>query len=195
MLFRGDVVVPTGWTRLDGGEGIQMVGAEVAGAFDPEAIELGPDDDDEVLDLVARTQPGPFAPRTLEVGRYVGIRREGRLVAMAGERLRFDGQVEVSAVCTDADHRGQGLARRLVGDVVAGARGRGEVPLLHVAATNSGAQRVYLDLGFRERRRVQWLVLQAPTSDAGGGLNGHLASRENRSWSRCRPRPGYPGGQ
>ncbi len=169
VVFRGDVVVPAGWTRLDGGEGIQMVGPEVAGTFDPEATELGAADADEVLDLIARTQPGPFATRTLEVGRYVGIRRRGRLVAMAGERLRIDGQVEVSAVCTDADHRGRGLARRLVSDVVAGAVAGGDVPFLHVAATNHGAQRVYRDLGFRERRRVQWVALRAPAPDARGG--------------------------
>jgi ribosomal protein S18 acetylase RimI-like enzyme len=169
VLFRGDVVTPTGWTRLDGGEGIQMVGVGVAGAFELEAVELGPDDVDEVLDLIARTQPGPFATRTLEVGRYVGIRRAGRLVAMAGERLRLDDHVEVSAVCTDADHRGQGLARRVVGDVVAGVLSRGQVPFLHVAATNLGAQRLYLDLGFQERRRVQVTVLRAPTPGGQAG--------------------------
>lgn len=162
VLFRGETEVPVGWTRLDGGEGIQMVGTEVAGAFDPEAVELAVRDVDEVLDLIARTQPGPFVARTLEVGRYVGIRRDGRLVAMAGERLRLDGWVEVSAVCTDAEHRGQGLARRLARDVVAGVVRRGEVPFLHVAATNPGAQRLYQDLGFRVRRRVEVTVLRAP---------------------------------
>ena len=91
----------------------------------------------EMLDLVERTRPGPFLPRTIELGTYLGIRRDGALVAMAGERLHPPGWTEISAVCTDEAFRGQGLATRLVHAVAAGIRERGETPFLHAAADNT----------------------------------------------------------
>jgi predicted GNAT family acetyltransferase len=108
----------------------------------------------EILDLVERTKPGPFAKRTIEMGRYLGIRREGRLIAMAGERLRPPGWTEVSAVCTDPDFRGQGLAARLTLAVAAGILERGELPFLHAAATNTNAIRLYEGLGFEIAHHV-----------------------------------------
>ncbi|GAB7003701.1 hypothetical protein JCM18899A_11720 [Nocardioides sp. AN3] len=66
-----------------------------------------------MLALVERNKPGQFLPGTPQMGTYLGIRHEGRLVAMAGERLHPPGWTEISAVCTDADFRGRGLAGRL----------------------------------------------------------------------------------
>ena len=114
-----------------------------------EAVRLGADDVPDMLALVARTRPGPFLPRTVELGTYLGIRREGRLIAMAGERLHPPGWTEISAVCTDAAFRGQGLGSRLVRAVALGIRERGETPFLHTAATNTAAIRLYESLGFR----------------------------------------------
>ena len=111
-----------------------MDGSGLAVRADPEAVRLGPADVPEMLDLVARTQPGPFLPRTITSGTYLGIRRGGALVAMAGERMRPPGWGEISAVCTDPAHRGQGLAGRLVRAVGAVVRERGDVPFLHAAA-------------------------------------------------------------
>jgi predicted GNAT family acetyltransferase len=115
-----------------------------------------------MLDLVARTQPGPFRPRTIEMGTYLGIRRGGALVAMAGERLHPPGWTEISAVCTDPAFRRQGLASRLVLAVAAGIRARGETPFLHAAASNTTAIRVYEALGFRLRRRTTFATLRVP---------------------------------
>jgi GNAT superfamily N-acetyltransferase len=145
------VVPPPGWDRVGGLSGLQMVDAGVTGDGDPEAVVLGAADVPEILDLVERTQPGPFRKRTVEMGTYLGIRRGGRLIAMAGERLRVPGWTEVSAVCTDLDHRGQGLAARLVRAVVAGIEARGERPFLHVLTDNTGAIRLYARLGFEVR--------------------------------------------
>jgi predicted GNAT family acetyltransferase len=111
-----------------------------------------------MLDLVARTQPGPFLQRTVELGTYLGVRRDGALVAMAGERLHPPGFTEVSAVCTDPDHRGQGYAARLVQAVVAGIKERGDIPFLHATATNTNAIRLYEALGFRLHRRPVFKV-------------------------------------
>ena len=81
-----------------------------------------------MLDLVARTEPGPFLPRTIEMGTYLGIRRGGALVAMAGERLHPPGWTEISAVCTDDAYRSRGLGTRLVLAVAAYPAGRDTVP-------------------------------------------------------------------
>ena len=118
----------------------------------------------EMLALVARTKPGPFEPRTIELGTYLGIRDRERkdLVAMAGERLHPPGYTEISAVCTDADHRGRGLASLLVRVLVQGIRDRGETPFLHLTLENEPALRVYSELGFETRRLLDVIVLQAP---------------------------------
>jgi predicted GNAT family acetyltransferase len=125
----------------------------------------------EVLDLVARTEPGPFRKRTVELGRYLGIRRDGVLVAMAGERLRVPGWTEISAVCTDPAHRGQGLAARLVRALAHGIRARGERPFLAAAAENVGAVRLYEALGFTVRREVTFAVVHTPPA---GGTDAHM---------------------
>jgi predicted GNAT family acetyltransferase len=119
-----------------------------------------------MLDLVARTRPGPFGSRTVEMGTYLGFVEDGVLVAMAGERLHPPGYTEISAVCTDADHRGRGLATRLVLAVAAGIRARGEVPFLHAAADNTTAIRLYEHLGFRLRARPDFVALTVPSDVA-----------------------------
>ncbi|MFB9734216.1 GNAT family N-acetyltransferase [Streptomyces thermocoprophilus] len=154
--------VPDDWEITERIEGVQFVDDGLAAAPDPEAVRLGPADVPEMTELVARTRPGPFLPRTVELGTYLGIRREGRLVAMAGERLHPPGWTEISAVCTDPSVRGQGLATRLVLAVAHGIRERGETPFLHTAAGNHNAIRLYDSLGFRLRRRTVFLTARAP---------------------------------
>ncbi|MFD6285925.1 GNAT family N-acetyltransferase [Streptomyces sp. NPDC060205] len=158
--FRGEI--PEGWEITFRGEGVQFVDDGLAAAPDPEAVRLGPADVPEMLALVERTRPGPFLPRTVELGTYLGIRRDGALVAMAGERLHPPGWTEISAVCTDAAVRGQGLATRLTLAVAHGIRARGETPFLHTAADNTNALRLYESLGFRLRRRTRFLAARVP---------------------------------
>jgi ribosomal protein S18 acetylase RimI-like enzyme len=156
--------VPEGWTVVERGQGVQLVDTALAAVPDPEALTLGPDDVPEMLELVARTQPGPFLARTVDLGTYLGIRHEGRLVAMAGERLHPPGWTEISAVCTDPQYRGQGLATRLVRAVAHGIRARGEQPFLHAAATNTPAIHLYESIGFTLRRRTTFALLQTLSS-------------------------------
>ncbi|MFL6115759.1 MAG: GNAT family N-acetyltransferase, partial [Catenulispora sp.] len=108
-------------------------------------------------------KPGPFLPRTIELGSYLGIRHDGRLVALAGERLRPPGWTEISAVCTHADFRGRGLATRLIRAVAHGIRERGETPFLHTGAENVNAIRLYEALGFRLRRTVVFAGYRVPS--------------------------------
>ncbi|SEP04514.1 GNAT family N-acetyltransferase [Amycolatopsis saalfeldensis] len=156
---------PPGWEVLRAAAGVQLVDDRVAAAPDPEAVRLTAADVPEMLDLVARTKPGPFRPRTVALGTYLGIRRDGALVAMAGERLHPPGWTEISAVCTDPAFRGRGLAARLVHAVAAGIRDRGETPFLHAAATNTNAIRLYETLGFRLRRRTVLGRARVPADD------------------------------
>ena len=115
-----------------------------------------------MLELTERTKPGPFLPGTVELGGYLGIRRAGRLVAMAGERMRPPGFAEISAVCTDEAWRGHGFAARLTRAVAAGIAARGETPFLHAAADNANAIRLYKSLGFVHRRDVRFIAAKSP---------------------------------
>jgi ribosomal protein S18 acetylase RimI-like enzyme len=159
------VELPAGWERGEPFSGVQLVETErLHPRPDDEAVLLGAADVPEMLDLVARAQPGPFAPRTHEMGRYVGIRRDGRLAAMAGERLRPAGWTEISAVATDERYRGQGLASRLVLDVAHHIHRRGARAMLHAAASNTNAIRLYESLGFTLRRRMYFSSVRTPVS-------------------------------
>ena len=157
--------LPEGWEILGEGEGVQLVETDALEPRpDPEAIVLGAADVPEMLALVERNQPGPFRPRTHELGRYIGIRREGRLIAMAGERLHPAGWTEISAVAVDDDHRRQGIASRLVLDVAFHIRQRGDRALLHAAASNVGAIAAYERLGFVLRRRNRFWAVRTPSA-------------------------------
>jgi ribosomal protein S18 acetylase RimI-like enzyme len=161
-LARGQILAPPGWKVTVIGEGVQMTGDDLTAAADPQAVVLGPSDVPEMLDLAGRTQPGPFLKRTIELGTYLGLRHEGTLVAMAGERLHPAGWAEISAVCTDRARRGRGLATRLVRALGARILARGEIPFLHALAANTAAIRLYEDLGFRHRRTIQFAVVRVP---------------------------------
>ena len=171
VILIGDTgATPDGWTVDYEGVGAQMTGEGVAswttdGAAHPtgfDIVPLGAPDAADMVELVALAQPGPFAPRTWELGGYVGVRAEGSLVAMAGQRLRPTGWCEISAVATHPDYRRKGLGEILVRVVAAGIVARGEVPVLHTAADNSGAIRLYERMGFTHRRRVRFVGIRAP---------------------------------
>ena len=169
---------PGDWSDIVEIPGVQMVcerpmafeppTSRPTGAEDPaeEVVALGDGDVEDMLTLVGLARPGPFLPRTIEFGGYVGIRRDGELVAMAGERLRPPGWTEISAVATHPDHRGQGLGTVLVRAVVASVVRRGERPFLHAAADNTVAIRLYRELGFSVCRETLFVVASAPDSGA-----------------------------
>ena len=154
---------PPDWEVEWVGEGVQLVAVSLDTTPDPQARVLGPADVPEMLDLVARTEPGPFRNRTIEMGTYLGIHDNGTLIAMAGERVRPPGWTEISAVCTDPNHRGKGLATRLVRAVAHGIVTRGDRPFLHATATNSNAIRLYESLGFELVGHRKFTIARTPT--------------------------------
>jgi ribosomal protein S18 acetylase RimI-like enzyme len=151
---------PPDWEVLGSGDGVQLVADTLDARADPEAEPLGPADVPAMLRLAKLTKPGPFLPRTVEFGGYLGIRRDGELVAMAGERFRPPGWSEISAVCTDPAWRGHGFASRLTRAVAAGIAARGDTPFLHAVATNVSAIRLYKELGFAHRTDILFLALR-----------------------------------
>lgn len=162
VLAGADVTPPDGWEIAFHVDGVQLVDESVHAVPDAEAVVLGAADVPQMLALVDRTRPGPFRPRTVEMGTYLGIRRDGELVAMAGERMRPPGWTEISAVCTAPEYRGQGLGARLVLAVAAGIKARGETPFLQAAGDNDNAIRLYEALGFRLRRRMPFTGIRVP---------------------------------
>ncbi len=115
---------------------------------------LGDGDAAEMLALALLTKPGPFRANTHRLGRFLGIRDQGRLVAMAGERLKTDGFTEISAVCTHPDYRGRGYGAALMRAVGDRLLTEGETPFLHTYADNAGAIALYRKLGFTARCEV-----------------------------------------
>ncbi|WP_350277508.1 GNAT family N-acetyltransferase [Kribbella sp. HUAS MG21] len=130
-------------------------------AADPETVVLGADDVPDMLALVALTDPGPFRSRTIELGTYLGIRRDGDLIAMAGTRFALPGHTEISAVCTHPSYQGQGLASRLIRAVAAHITAAGQTPFLHTGGGNTTAIRLYKSLGFTLSNEMQVTVVEA----------------------------------
>jgi ribosomal protein S18 acetylase RimI-like enzyme len=155
----------SGWEFVVGAPLLQMVhengsGGVLSGDVKRDVVELGPSDSSDMIELTSLTKPGPFGPRTHELGTYLGIRINKRLASMAGERLKVPGYTEVSAVCTHPDFLGRGYAALLMREVMYGIRSRRETPFLHVREDNTRAIDLYKHLGFRIRKAGHFAVLR-----------------------------------
>src|SRR4029077_5274434 len=151
--------VPGDW-QVDRSRWIDQMICEASLAPPPVApLPLGTTDVPEMLGLTAATEPGPFLPQTIQMGSYFGIRAsDGRLAAMAGERLRSTEFAEISAVCTHPEFRGRGYARDLTTFLAAQIQAAGKTPFLHVKSEN-GAKVVYQKIGFRLRTAIYLTVI------------------------------------
>lgn len=159
----GVVEPPPDWTVHRNGRGFQMV---LDGEPDDDtAVDLRAltnDDVDEMMALVQLTEPGPFRRRTIELGGYLGFFEDGRLLAMAGQRVGLDEHTEISAVCTHPDARRRGLAGSVSAAVARNIRAEGRTPILHVAENNVEAKRVYERLGFGVRTMLTFAAMRTP---------------------------------
>lgn len=154
-LFRPSVEpLPLGWAELDCFPMLQMVASGSSTVSDIAPSLLSPADTAAMMDLVAAAKPGPFGPRTPLLGRYLGVWHGDRLVAMAGERLRMPGHVELSAICVHPEARGKGYGIALTLQLMHLAFEDGDVPFLHVRPDNVGAVALYKRLGFETRREI-----------------------------------------
>lgn len=145
-------------------EGVQMVlNAFPPGGQTHDIVPLGDADAAEMLALALLTKPGPFRTRTHNMGRFIGIRDAGRLVAMGGERLALDGFTEVTALCTHPDYRGRGYGEALLRAVGGRILDDRLTPFLHVYAANTGAIALYERMGFAIRTRVTHAIWKRAT--------------------------------
>jgi predicted GNAT family acetyltransferase len=163
MFLPVGTTIPASLTVIDRFEVLQMVEETEPGRDAADSLELGDADVDEMAALARLTPPGPFDVRTIELGVFLGVRVEDRLAAMAGQRLHLPGFVEISAVCTHPDHCGRGYTAGLMRELARRIRAAGEVPFLHVKADNRRAVALYERLGFRGRRRFDYVLMQHPT--------------------------------
>jgi GNAT superfamily N-acetyltransferase len=153
--------LPQGWALDAFAPLAQMIcPAPIPVVDGPAVIELTEAHRADVLALTALVYPHYFRPRTMELGRYFGIYRDGRLAAMIGERLGTDAQQEVSAVCTHPDFNGRGYARRLIALLSNDNLERGRLPFLHVSHQNHRAKQLYEQLGYSHRRDIGFWSLR-----------------------------------
>lgn len=153
--------LPPVWERIEVAPMLQMIYTD--GKLPPPAadfVELTAAEAPEMLALATLTKPGPFATRTHELGDFIGIKCEGKLAAMAGERLRAPGFTEVSAVCTHPEHLGRGYAAGLMVEIMRRIVARGETPFLHVRSANQRAIELYHRLGYVDRHLFQLTILR-----------------------------------
>jgi ribosomal protein S18 acetylase RimI-like enzyme len=166
LLLQVDpIVLPPGTVATTTAPGVQMVLDRLADeAADERIMPLANGDRPAMLELATLTKPGPFATRTPVLGEFFGIQEQGQLIAMAGARMKHDGYVEVSGVCSHPSARGRGLARSLSAHVARRLVAQGIVPYLHAYAANTAAIQLYESLGFRLRSPVHVAAITAAGS-------------------------------
>jgi len=162
IVAANELHIPRPWAQIRFIKGVQMVynGPAVPQRSDDQLVPLTEKDVPQMLDLTRLTNPGPFAPRTIEFGHYEGIFNGEKLVAMAGQRLHPFQYAEISAVCTHPEHTGNGYARQLLLSQLGRIQAASNIPFLHVRHDNDRAIGVYESLGFVKRTSVYFYVIK-----------------------------------
>lgn len=156
--------IPAGWVLTPFAALAQMVCERPLDVIDglPILPLLSDADRRDVLELTAQVYPHYFRPRTMDLGRYYGLRVEEQLVAMIGERLGTDHAQELSAICTHPDHLGRGHAQRLTAWLTNATLAQGLLPFLHVSYANTRAKALYDRWGYRVRADLPFWALRRP---------------------------------
>jgi len=161
FLQKDEFVLPPGFKATLTAFGVQMIAEQHMPEIEDERITpLGEADAADMLELATLTKPGPFTLKALSLGDFWGVKENGRLIAMAGERLKQEGHTELSGVATHPDFQGKGLGRRLSLFVAGKIFARGERPFLHAWAANSVAIGLYESIGFKLRTRMNVAVIE-----------------------------------
>jgi predicted GNAT family acetyltransferase len=155
------IVVPSGHVVTLTADAVQMVAERhLPQVVDSRVEPLGEADAQAMLDLAVLTKPGPFTLKARSLGSFWGVKRNGALIAMAGERMKQPGYTELSGLCVHPESHGTGLGRLLLQFVAGEIFARGDQPYLHAFATNTGAIALYESLGFRLRSRMHVAAIQ-----------------------------------
>lgn len=161
FLQADEFILPPGFTSTLTEFGVQMIAERPMPEIEDSRIEkLGEADAAEMLELATLTKPGPFTMKAQALGDFWGVKENGRLIAMAGERLKLDGMTEVSGVCTHPDFQGKGLGRLMTLYAAGRISARGEQPFLHTYATNAVAIGLYEAIGFGLRARMNVAAIE-----------------------------------
>lgn len=150
---------PPGWTVKRHVELVEMVRdskeeVPFSGARG-DVVELSEADVPQMSVLYESTRPGrKLCQRIHKLGPFLGIRQDGKVVAMAGLRMHVPGYREITTVATMPECEGRGYAMALVGALVERILARGEKPFLTVRIDNERAIGVYKRLGFCERIKL-----------------------------------------
>jgi ribosomal protein S18 acetylase RimI-like enzyme len=155
-----EIQVPDTWKVLGKISAFQMVYDQPSILAETEHVPLTKEHVPEMLALTKLTNPGPFAERTIEFGNYQGIFDNGKLVAMAGQRLNPLPYAEISAVCTHPDHLGKGYAKQLLLSQVQRIKAASGTPFLHVRNDNDRAIKVYENSGFSTRKEMYFYFIK-----------------------------------
>jgi predicted GNAT family acetyltransferase len=160
LLMADPIVTPFDFVTTTAASAVQMIGGRRPFQVTDERIaKLSQADATAMLELATLTKPGPFSLRALELGDFWGVKMNGRLVAMAGERMKQPGYTELSGVCTHPDMRGKGLGRLLSLYVADKIVARGDQPYLHAYETNKAAITLYESIGFSLRSGINVAVI------------------------------------
>jgi len=157
-----NITPPENWKLISPNQAFQMIydRTEDPAAVEIDLIPLTEEHIPQMLALTKLTNPGPFAPRTIDFGHYYGVFNGDTLVALAGQRLHIFEYTEISAVCTHPDYLGRGYAKQLLLSHIHRMRAAGNVPILHVRNTNERAFKVYESLGFKTRTTIYFNIMQ-----------------------------------
>ncbi|MGF9691875.1 GNAT family N-acetyltransferase [Rhizobium sp. 0TCS1.26] len=140
---------------------VQMIAKDPFERLDDARIELlGEDDAEDMLALATLTKPGPFTLRAQQLGKFWGIRMQGRLVAMAGQRMRQPGFAELSGLCTHPDFQGGGLGKTMLRFVAGEISASGDTVYLHSYSSNVGAVSLYRAMGFSVRSDMNFRLVR-----------------------------------
>ncbi|MEV4605899.1 GNAT family N-acetyltransferase [Neorhizobium sp. LMR1-1-1.1] len=127
---------------------------------EPRIVKLGEEDAADMLALATLTKPGPFTLKAQSLGTFWGIRIDGRLVAMGGQRMRQPGFAELSGLCVHPDCRGKGLGKLMLRFVAGEISAGNEAVYLHAYKHNEGAVGLYRSLGFAIRSDMNFRVVK-----------------------------------
>ena len=155
LVMASEITVPPGFVTEKTADAVQMIADRTFERIsDHRVVPLDEADAEAMLALATLTKPGPFSLKALSFGRFWGIKLDGRLIAMAGERMKQPGYTELSGLCAHPDFQGQGLGKMLLHFVAGEICARGEQPYLHAYAANTRAIALYESIGFKLRRAM-----------------------------------------
>ncbi|MFB2564549.1 GNAT family N-acetyltransferase [Rhizobium sp. IMFF44] len=155
------IIVPEGLVTLSSATLVQMIAQRSSERIsDRRVVPLTEADAADMLALATLTKPGPFTLRAQSLGSFWGVKIDGRLVAMAGQRMRQTGFAELSGLCTHPDFQGRGLGTLLFRFVAGEITARGETAYLHAYTTNAPAIALYEAMGFRLRSEMNLCVVK-----------------------------------